>query len=290
MNEIADGTAEVDAIVAVLRSPATPAELASEQRVVDLMVQTHTRASEAPVKRHLRPGTVAVLLAAGVIGFGGAAAAGPGGLDPFGLDDETEVVDEPVVEEPVADDPAVEAPVTDEPATEEPATDEPTVEESDVDEPAIEEEVLPEPAPSDETVEPAAPENPLFVDNPATAFDERYCKAGPHGATVSAVARGDAGFEDFDVSDAAQSDCGKPGLQAAPADEEIEPTDVEPDPASGETEPAPAVDPDEAKDAGDDSTEGPPGNGNGKGNGNGNGNGNGGNSEGKGAKGRGTGG
>ena len=61
-------------------------------------------------------------------------------------------------------------------------------------------------------------------DNPDTKFDKDDCATDDegnelnHGKTVSAVARGDEGFENFEVRDAAHSDCGKVDRKTAGTD------------------------------------------------------------------------
>ena len=71
---------DLDDVFGALRSPATPSELSGETGMVDLMA-SHHRASKGSTMFTSRRSRVAVLIAAGVIGFGGVAAAGPGGFD-----------------------------------------------------------------------------------------------------------------------------------------------------------------------------------------------------------------
>ena len=71
---------DLDDVFGALRSPATPSELSGETGMVDLMA-SHHRATKGSTMFTSRRSRVAVLIAAGVIGFGGVAAAGPGGFD-----------------------------------------------------------------------------------------------------------------------------------------------------------------------------------------------------------------
>ncbi len=81
---------DLDDVFGALRSPATPSELSGETGMVDLMA-SHHRATKGSTMFTSRRSRVAVLIAAGVIGFGGVAAAGPGGFDL--LDSQPEVAD-----------------------------------------------------------------------------------------------------------------------------------------------------------------------------------------------------
>ena len=67
---------DFDDLLGPLRTPATPAELAAEHDVVDLMVAAH-HSSKGNTMFTSRRSRVATLIAAGIIGFGGVAAAGP---------------------------------------------------------------------------------------------------------------------------------------------------------------------------------------------------------------------
>ena len=82
-----------DDVVDALRAPATTAELADQSAVVELMANACLATAQPPARRTSmtslsRRTRVATMIAAGVIGFGGVAAAGPGGLDvlPAGSD------------------------------------------------------------------------------------------------------------------------------------------------------------------------------------------------------------
>lgn len=185
MNEFDDLT-DLDDVFGPLRSTARSAELSQESATIDLMVKAH-RTSEGKHMFTSRRARIATLVATGVLGFGGMAAASPrlGGNEP---------ADVPVVEEQVEDAPVVEAPVEEpaaEPVVDEPAAEEPAADESLVEAPAVE---------------------PL-VDDPETDFDESFCEEGNHGKTVSSVARGEYTLgespAEVSVTDAAHSSCGK---------------------------------------------------------------------------------
>ena len=196
MNEF-DDLADLDDVFGPLRSVARPAELSQESATVDLMVNAH-RTSEGKHMLTSRRARIATLVATGVLGFGGMAAASPklGGDDPevekaivVQQDESTDTDEESVAPEPVAE------PVT-EPVAE-PVT-EPVVEPV-VDVPA---QVLP--------AEELPAEDDLETDSGLLEFP---CKEGNHGKTVSAVARGDYDLgespESVTVTDAAHSSCGK---------------------------------------------------------------------------------
>jgi hypothetical protein len=200
-------------VIRMLQSPATESELAGEQAAIDQMVGARGGSVAAVTRR--RPYRLAALVAAGVIGFGGVAAAGPGGFDPLQLGPTSEDVEnEPVMIEPVTTE-EVDGEFEDQDMND--VDVEEKEEDSDSDDDDGEEQKVV--APADADVEPS--DTPLFDDDPATPnFDETRCKAGPHGATVSAVARGDEGFEDLDVVDAAHSSCGKKTLMPYSGDDD----------------------------------------------------------------------
>ena len=104
-----DDLHELDGLIGPLRSPATPAELAAENAVVDLMAAAH-HSSKGNTMFTTRRARVATLIAAGIIGFGGVAAAGPAAYsmiegpstpDTEEQDDPVLVVEQPVVEKVV---------------------------------------------------------------------------------------------------------------------------------------------------------------------------------------------
>ena len=262
-----------DDVVDALRAPATTAELADESTAVELMANVLLTSAQPSARRTsmtsiTRRTRVATLIAAGVIGFGGVAAAGPGGLDVLSSGSEgaetTEEVEEvattvstttEVTTTTVADDPAVEV-----------------VEQQRVEAESSEEEGAKGEQIVIDVVEPV----PEDRDNPDTAFDENSCATDEdgnelnHGKTVSAVARGDDGFEGFEVRDAAQSDCGKVGRDAEDdhIDEDAEIEETETEEATKDVE----VKPEKSK---IDQAQSKAGNGNDKSNSNGKSNGNG---------------
>jgi len=210
---------DLDDVFDALRGPATPAELADETNSVDLMANAHLATKGKPMHSVSRRTRVATLIAAGVLGFGGVAAAGSPGLqisELEGIDDVIAAVQAPPdgvppVVVPPAETPPVETP----PEPEEEPVDEDVVDEDVVEEEPAEEQVEVEPAGALD--EPTAEEEPVVTEpedpNPDTDFNEVYCLDGNHGKTVSAVARGiedeDDPLSQYSVVDAAKSDCGK---------------------------------------------------------------------------------
>lgn len=218
---------DLDAILAPLRGVAMPTELAGEREMVELMATTHRhrKGNHMFTSRRAR---VAALIAAGVIGFGGVAAAGPGGpldrsVSPSvtGSDGVVEIEEE--IPEPEED--VVEEDVVEEDAVEEDAVEDDDIVEEDVESDDVEEEIADEGVVEEGPVEDApVPDAGVAViagdPYPETAFDERDCVIpGNHGKTVSAVARGESPFEDVEVRDAARSMCGKTGFDDVERDE-----------------------------------------------------------------------
>ena len=200
---------ELDHIMGALRSPATSDELAGESVIVDRMYHAHE--SKGPTMFTSRRTRVATRVAAGVLGFGSVAAAGPAAMQMLTDQDQ----DQEQQEQPPAPEDGevvVEQPEDDEEDGEE------VVEDGEEDgeeakEAAEEVEIVAEEA-EDDT------EKALeLVDDPATDFfDESQCLPGNHGKTVSAVARGEFEYYELDenmekieveVRDAARSSCGK---------------------------------------------------------------------------------
>jgi hypothetical protein len=256
MNEF-DDLDDLDEVLGALRSVARPAELSQERVMVDLMVNAH-RTAEGKRMFTSRRARVATLVAAGVLGFGGMAAASPS-LSEY-LTTEQPPAEEPAAEEPAAEQPPAEEPAAEEPAAEEPAGEDLPAEESVEDEKFEDDSVL-----SDEDPD------------PETAFDERFCEEGNHGKTVSAVARGlfDPYGEypgEVTVKMAAQSSCGKTDRDEGDTEMEIE-SEVE----SAESEKSEKSDPKAQRpgrsDKGAERASSAKSNGNGNANGNGNGNG-----------------
>jgi hypothetical protein len=217
---------DFDDLLGQLRTPATPAELAAEHDVVDLMAAAH-HSSKGNTMFTSRRARVATLIAAGIIGFGGVAAAGPKVLDlasddspsieEFEQDDLNEVVDDDQGED-----------VDDADDQEKVVEEEQVVEQKVVEEEQAIEEVEP-------LEEPAAVD---VVDE--SAFPPELCVEGNHGKTVSAVARGETLGNDEDettisegeegypsVTDAAHSSCGKSETAEADDDDVDEIDDVD---------------------------------------------------------------
>jgi hypothetical protein len=244
---------DLDDLFGPLRSPATPVELIGEDDVVDRMVAAHN-ASKGTTMFTSRRARVATLIAAGILGFGGVAAASPAGIDVFDLDDPVKTeVEEPPAEEPPVEEPPVEEPPAEEPPAEEPPADDG----ASVDEPD-------DPAKAEDSEQEDDPEGP---DDPESDADvvadvepapadpaepEEYCIVGEnHGKTVSAAARGlepfdEEPFDDIDVRDVARSSCGKTdsdsGGETDETDEieeiEVEEVDTEADTETDEVEEA----------------------------------------------------
>lgn len=270
MNDF-DDLSDLDEVFGPLRSAATPAELSQERAVVERMVKVR-RTTEGKHMFTSRRARVATLVAAGVLGFGGMAAASPSLLGDQPVDPEPVVQPEPVVEDDVV--------VEDQ--TVEPEPVQPEVVEPVELAPVDEVESTPE-ANEVEVIAPSAvePKQERFdvplVDDPSTAFIETDCLPGNHGATVSAVARGE--FPDgVSVRDAAHSSCGKtpkvdsddPEIDAEPEPEDETEDDAE-DATQTEAKPAkPAKEgPGRDKGTASNGNSSEKSNGNGKGNGTG---------------------
>jgi hypothetical protein len=194
-------------IFAPLRSNATQTELADEAAHVEAMAQARITSKGRISMLTNSKARVATLIAAGIIGFGGVAAAGPGGL--------SQTLEVPP-EETVATTTATTVPEELE-ENEGPETTETT----EVPETSIVTTTEVPPAETDESEKGEEPEDESdpevatvpIENDPDTNFDETTCLDGNHGNTVSAVASGDeeyAGvFADVEVRDAAHSKCGK---------------------------------------------------------------------------------
>ncbi len=159
MNEF-DDLADLDEVFGPLRSPARPAELSQESATVDLMVKAH-RTSEGNHMFTSRRARIATLVAAGVLGFGGmAAAASPSFLGDEPTEEPTVVVvvedEQPVDSTDTGEEvPGPEMPVEAEPVAEEPVPEE-SVEEEPVAEVSAEEAQVEEAPAAEEPVEEAA--------------------------------------------------------------------------------------------------------------------------------------
>ncbi len=203
---------DLDDVFGALRSAATPSELSAETGMVDLMTSNHRATRGATTMFTSRRSRVAVLIAAGVIGFGGVAAAGPGGFDLLDSEPAVTTTTEPVDVTTTTE--AVDVTTTTE-AVEVTTT---TV---------LVDDAMVEPA----AVEPdAVDEATTPVDDPATDFfDESTCLPGNHGKTVSAVARGDERFEGIEVRDAARSSCGKDDDESEAVEDDSDEVEVDDD-------------------------------------------------------------
>jgi hypothetical protein len=242
---------DLDDMLSVLRSPATSAELEGEDATVDLMAD-HCRTRKGTHMFNSRRSRVATLIVAGVIGFGGVAAAGPGGFDLAGSDDldsltpTTEMVDEDAGEEDTVDDTVVDDTVVDDTVVEDTVVEDTVVDDTVVDDTVVEDTVVPTSEvavdegvaetdvtePTVLTAEEAGEYGTAEDPDPTTAFNEAYCREGNHGKTVSAVAKGEAPFEDVAVRDAAHSSCGKSTAEAD--DGEVDDNEVDDSDATSE--------------------------------------------------------
>jgi hypothetical protein len=202
----------IDDLFSALRSAALPNELDGMAAAVDAMHDALVENLEPTMRptaiarsvRHRRA-PVAVLIAAGVLGFAGVAAAGPGGF----LTDNGPVLQgvtssttstsstSSTTSTTSTVDPNAVSQTTMAPTTA-PSTTMVTTTSGDDDQATSSE--------SETTVAGAPP-----VDDPDTEFDETQCAEGNHGQTVSSVAHAtDPGPEHGQaVSEAAQSSCGK---------------------------------------------------------------------------------
>jgi hypothetical protein len=194
----------LDEMLNALRSPALPDEQRGRDASVESMRAALLDGSETtmpqPTSRSTRRLSVAAVVAAGVLGFAGVAAAGPGGI--FRGDDSPASTTSVAASttDVTADATTVPESTDDAPTT----SAEPASTTTDEVSPATTEAV------PDGSTDDTLADQPL-VDDPATDFDETQCAAGNHGQTVSSVAQsvepgpghGQA------VSEAAQSSCGK---------------------------------------------------------------------------------
>jgi hypothetical protein len=186
---------DLDDLFGQLRSAATDAELAGQASHVEAMARHHRR-QKGHTMITSRRARVAAFVAAGVIGFGGVAAAGPGG--PFALtesDDTTTTSDVTTTTSEVTTTTIEMTTTTIEVTT---TTSEP-VEQDDA---PITQTVI-------EEIDDADDETLDGDPDPDTEFDESKCLEGNHGKTVSAAARDEEGFEGVEQRVVAQSSCGK---------------------------------------------------------------------------------
>ncbi|MBG7605906.1 MAG: hypothetical protein IZT58_14970 [Actinobacteria bacterium] len=251
---------DLDDVFGPLRSSATTPELANEATTVDAMAHAHNASKGRITMLNSRKARVATLIAAGIIGFGGVAAAGAGGLQSLELPEAVPV--ETTIATTVPDEPEEpEVPEVDE----EPAP--PAPEEAVV---LVEEDP---PPPPDDDEEPLAPEEAqadsdvLEEQDAAVAFVEANCVEvdgveGNHGKTVSAVAHGDDLSEDsvaeaeadVEVRDAAHSNCGKNDAEDS-EETEAEHVDAEKDDDDDESDDDDSNHDDDSDDDSDDDDE-----------------------------------
>jgi hypothetical protein len=286
-----DDLADLDDVFGPLRSVARSAELSQESAMVDRMVNAH-RTSEGKHMFRSRSARIATLVAAGVLGFGGMAAAGSpiseevlAAIEKARSEEVTELeiveeeVEEPEIEEPEIEEPEIAEPEIAEPEIAEPEIAEPEIEEVVVEPVLAEVEIAEEESSEDTPVE--------LVDDPDTKFIETSCVEGNHGKTVSAVARGVFDLEKYatdnfpdgisledipTVVDAAQSSCGKTDRVDDEIESEESDLDIEEGDDSDDAEVEEFEEPKVKAERPGKSTDGP-GNGNGNGNGKPNGNG-----------------
>jgi hypothetical protein len=201
-----NGDDSLDAFFDDLRQPATASELAGESDAVDALVTAvmSTKGSSVHILSNSRRLRVASFVAAGIIGFGGVAAAGPAVYDTVAGSDDSkreELSEEPtesVVETTMAPEPSVPESTV---ASSLPANDDPEI---DLAVASADEE-------DDEAGEVTT--TVALVDDPDTDFDETTCADGNHGNTVSSIARETprGPGKGQIVSEAAHSSCGKDG-------------------------------------------------------------------------------
>ena len=195
----------LDDLISTLRSAPLPNELDGMAAAVDAMHDALVAQLEpamkptsiVPVAARHRRSPVVVLIAAGVLGFAGVAAAGPGG---FLTDDDGPVLGTSTTSSTSstsAETTVVETTVVETTAT--PTTESPTT--------------IATSTSADATAIPAADGQAMgaLVDDPDTDFDETECAEGNHGKTVSSVAHETEPGPDHGatVSEAAKSSCGK---------------------------------------------------------------------------------
>ena len=201
---------DLDDVFGPLRSAATDAELAGERSHVDAMARQHRR-QKGHIMFSSRRARVATFVAAGVMGFGGIAAAGQGGpLSRSGGGGTTTTTTTTEVTTTTSEAPTTTSEVTT------------TTSEVQLDDAAL---ITQDALITQSLIEelPAA-DSPELVDDPDTEFDETRCLEGNHGKTVSAVARGEEGFEDVEQRVVAQSSCGK---DAKDVEDEIDDDDAD---------------------------------------------------------------
>lgn len=198
---------DIQRLIETLSQAGTSAELDAESLAVDAIASAMTTNGTPMISKYSKRARVASFITAGVIGFGGVAAAGPAVLDQISPSDDTEEV---VVDDSVPETTEVEVTETTEvedttPSTTEVEEDEDVTETSVADDDDVDDESDADDDGEDvDAVDVSTPK----VDDPTTAFNEEECADGNHGKTVSSVARTEGRSSD-DVRDAAHSKCGK---------------------------------------------------------------------------------
>ena len=194
----------LQALFDALAQPATPSELADEAQTVDVVARaiSVSKGSTMQIPSNSRRLRVASFLAAGIIGFGGVAAAGPAVFDTVTGEDDSSGGDL-VVTSTVPD---VSLPETTVPTTEPEATTTTEPEATTTTEPEATTTTV-----AGATGDVTDDEPSELVDDPDTDFDETECADGNHGKTVSSVAQATPSGpgKGAIVSEAAQSSCGK---------------------------------------------------------------------------------
>jgi hypothetical protein len=275
---------DISNLVNSLRQAGTERELLEKSSAVDTIVSATTIESTSMTPRFTRKARIASFVAAGIIGFGGVAAAGPAVMDQIGGDDTPEtVVDETVTTD--AESATTEPEVTttteaDETVTTEPEPELEVTTTTDVETTTTDVETTPT---TDVAGDADEDGEAVLVDDPDTEFDETECAEGNHGKTVSSVAR-TAGRTSEDVVDAAQSSCGKDD-KSDDGDEETEDSDSDSDADADDSDDDGDADADADADADDSDDRNAAADDQGRSNGNGgngNANGNGGNANGNG--------
>jgi hypothetical protein len=207
-----NGPDRLQALFDALAQPATPSELADEAQTVDVVARaiSVSKGSTMQIPSNSRRLRVASFLAAGIIGFGGVAAAGPAVFDSVtGADDATSV--NLVAPSTV---PEVSLRETTVPTTKPEATTTTDPEATTTTEPEATTSAVAAATGGVSDDEPSADGEASvteLVDDPDTDFDETECAPGNHGKTVSSVAQAtpNGPGKGAIVSEAAQSSCGK---------------------------------------------------------------------------------
>lgn len=211
---------DLEELLAELRAPAQPGELDGETSIVAAMTSAHHASGVTTMTPgRSRRARVAAMIAAGVIGFGGVAAAGPGGFDVLGSGspDDTTAPETSTTT-------TTSAPTTTSTTTSTTSTSTSTTT-------TTTSSTAVTSTTSAETTTPTSVVSALSVDDPTTEFDETQCAEGNHGQTVSSVAQsvppGPGHGEQ--VSIAAHSSCGKDADDRDADDDESSDDDGRPD-------------------------------------------------------------